>query len=70
MWKDSSTNEENFIIERSLDGSSFSQIAIAPANTQTYVDSNIAPRRRYYYRVAAANSAGSRYSPIASCTTR
>jgi fibronectin type 3 domain-containing protein len=70
MWKDSSTNEEDFIIERSLDGSSFSQIAIAPANTQTYVDSNIAPRRRYYYRVAAANSAGSRYSPIASCTTR
>ena len=70
MWKDSSTNEEKFIIERSLDNTSFSQIAVAPANTTIFVDSNIAPRRRYYYRVAAANAAGSSYSPIATCTTR
>ena len=70
MWKDSSTNEEKFMIERSLDGSSFSQIAVAPANTTTFVDSNIAPRRRYYYRVAAANAAGASYSPIASVNSR
>ena len=70
MWKDSSTNEERFLIERSLDGLSFSQIAVAPANTSTFIDKNIAPRRRYYYRVAAANAAGSRYSPIASVNSR
>jgi len=70
MWKDASTNEDKFLIERSLDGTSFSQIAVAPANATSFVDSNIAPRRRYYYRVAAANAAGSSYSPTAICTTR
>ena len=70
MWKDSSTNEDKFVIERSLDGLSFSQMAIAPLNTTTFSDRNVAPRRRYYYRVAAVNAAGARYSPVASVTSR
>jgi hypothetical protein len=58
-----------FVIERSLDGTYFSQIAVAPANATSFVDLNVAGRR-YYYRVAAANAAGSSYSPAATCTTR
>ncbi|MGZ8901151.1 MAG: fibronectin type III domain-containing protein, partial [Limisphaerales bacterium] len=53
-WRDSSLNESNFIVERSLDGATFTPIATLAANSTTYSDSTVAPRRKYFYRVAAA----------------
>jgi len=61
-WRDNATNETGFVIERSTDGVTFSQIATAPARANTgnvtYIDTTIIPGATYTYRVAAVNVAG------------
>ena len=69
-WRDNSSNETEFWIERSDNGSSFSQVAIVPSNSATYLSTGLQPNRRYYYRVRAHNSAGnSGYSNTANTKT-
>jgi hypothetical protein len=69
-WSDNSTNETSFLLERSLDGVSFTQIASLPANTTTYSDNTLNSSTTYSYRIRAANSAGnSAYSNNGSATT-
>jgi hypothetical protein len=55
-WTDNSGNETGFQIERSADGTTFTQIATVGANVTTYQDSGV--NKAYYYRVRAFNSAG------------
>ena len=69
-WKDNASNESNYIVERSLDGVSFNQIATLPANSAFYADGSVAPRRKYYYRVGAANAAGVSFSNVLSVKAR
>jgi hypothetical protein len=66
-WTDNAANEVGFKIERSTDGTSFSQIATVGANVRAYSDAaNLSTNRWYYYRVRAYNSAGdSAYSNTA-----
>ena len=69
-WSDNSTNETGFRIERSLDGTTFTEIATRAANTVQYNDNSVAPNTLYYYRVRAYNSAGnSEYSNVISVQT-
>ncbi|NOR19666.1 MAG: hypothetical protein GQ538_06215 [Xanthomonadales bacterium] len=69
-WTDNAINEDGFVIERSLDGSSFSQIDSVGSNTQAYSDSGLTTEVTYYYRVAAFNLIGnSSYSNAAQATT-
>ncbi|MBN1673758.1 MAG: CotH kinase family protein, partial [Kiritimatiellae bacterium] len=69
-WTDNSGNETGFKIERSLNGSTWSQISTAGANATAYTDSGLSPATQYYYRVRAYNSAGnSGYSNTANTTT-
>jgi|GEM_PF-2158561 len=69
-WADNSTVEDGFKIERSTDGSSFSQIATAGANTTSYTDSGLEDNMVYYYRVRAYDgSYNSGYSNTASAST-
>ena len=69
-WRDNSDNEDGFKIERSLDGSSFIQIATVAANTVSFDDTGLNPGRKYYYRVCAYNGIGnSKYSNIAFAKT-
>ncbi len=69
-WSDNSSNETNFIIERSTNGTTYSQIAELPANTITYTDINLIPNTQYYYRIKAkSNNEFSSYSDIKSVTT-
>ena len=69
-WSDASTNEDNFLIEQSLDGTSFTQIASVGAGVTTFANTNLASSTAYYYRVRASNGGGSSaYSNIASATT-
>lgn len=69
-WSDASTNEESFLIERSTDGSNFTQIASVGVGVTTYPNTGLAGSTTYYYRVRASNSTGnSAYSNIASATT-
>jgi len=57
-WKDVSVNEGEFIIERKSIGVDFTQIGVATANEQTFVDATVSPRTLYEYRVKARHSAG------------
>jgi hypothetical protein len=69
-WSDNSGNESGFTLQRSLDGVVFVTIAELSANVRTYGDAGLLPSTRYYYRVAAYNSAGSSaYSNTGSGTT-
>ena len=69
-WLDTSTNEDNFLIENSLDGTNFTQIASVSAGVTTYSNINLIASTTYYYRVRASNLGGnSAYSNIASATT-
>jgi fibronectin type 3 domain-containing protein len=70
-WTDNSTDETSFVLQRSLsEGSGFTTIATLPANTTTYVNSGLTGSTTYYYRVQAANAAGSSaWSNTANATT-
>jgi titin len=57
-WRDRSTNEDGFQIERSSDNRSFRQIAQVLPNTTVYHDKGLFPGTRYFYRIRAFNAAG------------
>ncbi len=53
-WQDHSTNEESFIVERKIEGGSWSVlISGLAANTQSFADSTITSDTSYVYRVSA-----------------
>ena len=52
-WADMSTNEQGFGVERSPDGTDFTQIAQVSANTTNYLNTGLFPGTTYYYRVRA-----------------
>jgi hypothetical protein len=70
-WNDNSGNESGFRIERSTDGTTFTQIAQNAAGDRTYSATGLTASKKYYFRVRAYNSAGSSaYSNTASATTK
>lgn len=70
VWADSSTNEAEFLLERSLNGVNFTPLDSVPGNTTAYSDTGLIPNTTYYYRLHGTNLAGtSPYSNIASATT-
>ncbi len=70
-WSDNSTNETGFHIERSTNGTSFTQIATVGAGVKTYSNTGLARNTLYYYRVNAFNAAGnSAYSNTANARTK
>jgi hypothetical protein len=69
-WTDASSNETGFRIERSTNGTSFSQIASVGAGVTSYTSTGLSKNRTYWYRVRAYNAAGnSSYSNTASAQT-
>jgi hypothetical protein len=70
-WKDNSTNESGFYVERSSNnGNSWTQIARVGASVTSYNDTSVSARKTYWYRVRAFNSGGtSAYSNVATVTT-
>src|SRR5439155_8749563 len=70
-WTDNSTNETNFVVERSL-SSMFSSVTSVtlPGDQTTLSGTGLAAGTTYYYRVKAINQSGaSLYSNISSATT-
>jgi hypothetical protein len=57
-WTDNSTNESGFKIERSNNGTKFSQIATLQAGTTTFANTGLRRGKTYLYRVRAYNSIG------------
>jgi hypothetical protein len=69
-WTDNSNNETGFRIERSTDGSIFSEITTVSANITSYQNTGLAASTIYYYRVRAYNGTGnSAYSNTANTTS-
>ena len=69
-WNDNSGDEDSFEIDRSMDGSNFSLLAMVGENTTSYSDSGLAASTTYHYRVRAVNANGaSGDSNTASATT-
>lgn len=69
-WTDNSSTELGFKIERSTNGTSFTQIATVGANVRTYSSTGLRKNRTYYFRVRAYDaSSNSAYSNVASKTT-
>jgi hypothetical protein len=71
-WKDNSTNETAFALQRSTSATAgFTSIASLAANTVSYANTGLAAGTTYYYRILASNGAGaSAWSSVASATTQ
>ncbi len=68
-WKDQSSNEQGFEIERRSGSEPFKNISYAIANVVTVDDRTVSPGNTYTYRIRAYNTAGvSAYSNEASAT--
>jgi rhamnogalacturonan endolyase len=66
-WSDNSTNEVNFLIERSTNNISFTLIAAVTSDVTNFLDQSAPLASTLYYRIRCANPAGnSAYSNIAS----
>ena len=72
-WTDNSDNENGFRVERSSDGTNFTEVATVGVNQTTYGDSGLSSQATYYYRVRAANLYNtlsfSAYSNVSTVTT-
>jgi subtilisin-like proprotein convertase family protein/transcriptional regulator CtsR len=71
QWRDNSTNESSFKLERRKGAGSYAQIATPAANATTYNDATgLVANSEYTYRVRASNTGGdSAYSNEAAATT-
>ncbi|MCD9856001.1 T9SS type A sorting domain-containing protein [Epilithonimonas sp. JDS] len=69
-WNDNADNETNYILERSNNGTTFTELATLGANITSYNETGLTPNTQYYYRVKAVNATESSvYSTVASVTT-
>jgi hypothetical protein len=68
-WKDNSTDEIGFKVERSFDGVNFKQIALLVKNAQRFTNSGLPAGKPVYYRIRSYNAVEvSGYSNVASIT--
>jgi len=69
-WKEASSNESGFTVERSTDGITFTQIATLNANAVSYSNTGLAASTSYTYRVNSfITDVGSTSSAIVTATT-
>ena len=69
-WRAGSTNQTGYKIERSINGTAFTQIATVGATVTNYPSTGLNAGTAYYYRLVATNAVGSSpYSAVASATT-
>jgi|GEM_PF-2748093 len=69
-WRDNSNNERGFIIERSLNGNTWSELNSVRTGTTTYQDQGLQANTKYFYRVLAfADNPRDRNNPNKSATS-
>jgi hypothetical protein len=70
-WRDNSSDETGFLIERSLDGKTWTQIGSVSANVKSYSATGLSAVTTYYFRVRAyKGSLYSAYSNVVSARTK
>lgn len=57
-WKDNSTNEKGFKVERKTGNGSYTMVSTTTANTVSYIDTGLTSNTMYTYRVYSFNSDG------------
>ncbi len=67
-WTDTSSNEDNFIVDRSVDGGAFSTVATLSADSHFYLDTNVVASSTYTYKVTATNTDGDGVSDTVSAS--
>lgn len=69
-WQDNASDEDNYLIEKSTDGITFTQFNMRGANISAFKVVGLTPGTTYHFRVRARNETGtSAYSNIASTRT-
>jgi hypothetical protein len=69
-WQDNSSNEDQFIVEKSdLPAGTFTQIGLVGTNVTTFTETNLLPGTQYCYRVKASNAAGVSLPSNVACVT-
>jgi fibronectin type 3 domain-containing protein len=64
-WTNNANNATGFLIDRSSDDVTFTQIAVVGASMTSYHDTSVSPGNTYFYKVAATNAAGtSKFSNV------
>jgi fibronectin type 3 domain-containing protein len=64
-WTDTSANETGFKVERSTNGSKWTQVGTVGANIRSYAATGLSSNTTYYFRVRAYNASGnSAYTPV------
>ena len=70
-WTDNATNEVGFKIERSFDGTNYSQVGVVGANVQNFSHMNLTSSTLNFYRVRAYDGPNhSAFSNVTSATTQ
>jgi hypothetical protein len=68
-WNNNASNAAGEVVQRSLNGSSWNNLATLSATATSYSDTSVSKGKTYYYRVYAYNSFGnSAYSNVAKVT--
>ena len=57
-WKDNSTNEDSFDIDRSTDSTTYAKIGSGLAAAIAFTDTTVKENTKYFYRVRAVNKSG------------
>src|SRR5204862_7529049 len=69
-WADNSTDEPGFVLQRSINGGAWQNLATLSANVTSFVDNSVLTQTTYAYRVRATGVLGdSAYSNPGTCTT-
>lgn len=68
-WKDLSSNETGFIVQRSSDGILYTDLATVGAGEVYYASISLFASTKYYYRIQSYNSAGASDYIYANATT-
>jgi hypothetical protein len=68
-WQDNASDEDNYLLEKSLDGVTFTQFNMRGANITAFKVTGLTPGTTYTFRVRAKNASGtSAYSNTAAAT--